>query len=381
MTQKSLYIGLLSGTSVDSIDVAVCEISNNSFSVKATHSHPIDSDIKKNLHALIANQNSSIKDLGELNRKLGILFAQAVNTILKQNNLKATDITAIGFHGQTIFHQPQPPYNFSWQLGCANSLTEQTQIPVVTDFRQRDMINNGQGAPLAPVFHEQVFKKPGINRAIVNIGGISNISLLVEQSSEQNFIGTDVGPGNTLLDLYYRKNHSNSTQDFDKNGEWAQSGTVNEHLLAELLADSYFKKPWPKSTGREYFNLAWLDAHLSKLSLALQPADIQRTLLELTATIIADSVISYNQSNSQYKISEVYLCGGGAHNKLLFARISELLAPVSVNKTDVLNIPADWVEAALFAWLGYCTWNKQKLKLNHITGNKNSETMLGCVYF
>ena len=380
MTQKSLYIGLLSGTSVDSIDVAVCEISNNSLSVKATHSHPIDSDIKKNLHALIANQNASIKDLGELNRRLGILFAQAVNTILLQNHLKSADITAIGFHGQTIFHQPQPPYNFSWQLGCANSLTEQTQIPVVTDFRQRDMINNGQGAPLAPVFHEQVFKKTGVNRAVINIGGISNVSLLVEQSSEQNFIGSDVGPGNTLLDIFYRKNHSNSDQDFDKNGDWAQSGSVNQQLLAELLADSYFKKPWPKSTGREYFNLAWLEAKLSKLKLALAAADIQRTLLELTARIIADSVLNHNLLN-QNKISEVYLCGGGAHNKLLFTRISELLAPISVNKTDVLNIPADWVEAALFAWLGYCTWNKQKLKLKHITGNKNSETMLGCVYF
>ncbi len=396
---QELYIGLLSGTSVDSIDVAVCSITESSLNILATHNHPFDPDILKNIQQTIANQYINIKEFGELNRKLGILFADAVNTTLKQNRLQANSIAAIGFHGQTIFHNPEPPYNFSWQLGCPNTLIEQTKIPVITDFRQRDMMNGGQGAPLAPLFHEKFFKHKSVNRAIVNIGGISNISLLLHNNSSASCIASDLGPGNTLLDLYYRQNHPETRtfqhqhqhqHNYDYNGSWAETGQVNPKLLELFLADAYFNKAWPKSTGREYFNLHWLENNLAKYrslynvepeSEQTSPKTIQRTLLELSARLISDTIRNHNKNNPHAAILEVYLCGGGAHNQLLLSRISELLNPISVNKTDALHMPVDWVEAALFAWLAYCTWNRQKLNLKHITGNKNSETMLGCVYY
>ena len=380
-----LFIGLLSGTSIDSIDAVILEIQHNNLRLVTSHSHTIPQELKNSLHNLIANQTTNLQNLGEINRRLGLVFAEAVQAILIKQSLSANKITAIGFHGQTVFHQPDLPYNFSLQLGCANTITEKTSIPVITDFRQRDMINNGQGAPLAPLFHQQFFKHETINRAVVNIGGISNITLLINSPDNSLYIASDLGPGNTLLDLYFRNNHYNKEHDafdFDYNGSWAAIGEVHQDLLNKLLSDDYFSKPWPKSTGREYFNLAWLNSYLKQAQFGLISAkDIQRTLLELTAKIIADAIIHHNHCYPRYQISEVYICGGGAYNTLLLTRITELLQPLHVTTTEELNMPVEWVEAALFAWLACCTWHKQKCNLKYITGNKNSETMLGCVYY
>lgn len=385
---NNYYIGLLSGTSIDSIDTAIVEINNNKLNIMATHSHEIPIHLKNTLNQIIINQHINLTQLGETNRHLGLVFADAVNTILKNNNVSADKITAIGFHGQTICHQPTPPYNFSQQLGCASTIAEKTGISVVTDFRQRDMINNGQGAPLAPLLHQQFFASNTSNRAIVNIGGISNITLLTD--SQDSVISADLGPGNTLLDQWYVNHNPNSQHHFDYNSQWAASGTVYQPLLDKLLQDNYFLKPWPKSTGREYFNLNWLNNYLNTdkniaPSNSQDIRNIQRTLLELTAKLIANTLLDYNKINynaaDERKITELYLCGGGAQNQFLFSRLSELLSPILVNKTDKLNIPADWVEAALFAWLAHCTWHKTKLNLKYITGSDKTATTLGCIYY
>lgn len=383
-----LYIGLLSGTSIDSIDTAIIAINSASLNIVATYSHCIPSELKNDLNKIICEQTVSLVFLGELNRRLGIVFAEAVNAILDNNNLTCEQITAIGFHGQTIFHQPVLPYNFSMQIGDPNTLTEYTKIPVITDFRQRDMVNNGQGAPLAPLFHQNYFSSPDITRAIVNIGGIVNITILPCTNNTNSSYASDLGPGNTLLDQWYLKHHKNSQYSYDNDGLWAHSGQVNHELLHIMLEDEYFSRKWPKSTGREYFNLNWLHhctnkLHNLKATININSQDIQRTLLELSAVIITNNITNYN--NSEYtknnKISEVYICGGGAHNQTLFKRIASLLPSISVQTTQVLGMSPDWVEAGLFAWLAYNTWHKQKLNLQYITGNSNKETLLGCVYY
>jgi anhydro-N-acetylmuramic acid kinase len=378
---KEYYIGLLSGTSIDAIDVGLFEINNKSQTIKTlnTLNYAIPLNLKNNLNQIIINKNTSLQNIGELDRKLGIVFANAVSELLKHANIPHHDITAIGFHGQTIFHHPQKPYNFTIQLGDPNTIIETVKIPVVTDFRQRDIVNGGQGAPLAPLFHRQFFYSNNNNRAIINIGGISNITLLAKDANitNEHYIASDLGPGNTLLDQWFCKHHPNSAHQYDQDGHYAKSGTVNLNLLNKMLQDNYFSQSWPKSTGREYFNLNWLDQYLQENN-SISPLDIQRTLLELTAQIIATNVL---KNSSDLQINEVYICGGGAYNTFLLQRISELLNPITVNTTDKLGIEANWVEAATFAWLAACTWHKKTLNLKYITGNVNSASILGCLYY
>ncbi|MBP9722611.1 MAG: anhydro-N-acetylmuramic acid kinase [Gammaproteobacteria bacterium] len=378
---KQYFIGLLSGTSIDSIDVAITEINSHDFKLIATHSHEIPKELKQTLQDIIINQATNLKTFGETNRQLGTVFAEAIMSILKKSSVCAEEIIAIGFHGQTIYHHPVLPYNFSLQIGDPNTIVETTGIPVITDFRQRDMVNFGQGAPLAPLFHQKYFTDNLISRAIVNIGGITNITLLGNNTSNR-LSSADLGPGNTLLDQWYLKH--NNKYHYDHNGLWAKSGTFDPELLSLLLDDPYFMQPWPKSTGREYFNLAWLNNYLNKNNQTqisqISPENIQRTLLELTALLISKTIESHNNKNHQ-KITEIYLCGGGVHNQLLFDRITELLFPLNVQTTEALGVPPDSVEAALFAWLAYNTWNQQKLDLQAITGNIKSRTILGCIYY
>lgn len=388
---EELYIGLLSGTSIDSIDAGLFSISKKNISTAsniktiATVSFEIPSSLQSDLNRLITSPTIVMSEYGILNRKLGIVFADAVKELLANSNTKPEAITAIGFHGQTIYHHPDLPYNFSLQLGDPNTLRELTNIPVVTDFRQRDMINNGQGAPLAPLFHQQFFQDAHHNRAIINIGGITNITLVpsklsvdqLDLNNQNKYIASDLGPGNTLLDQWFRLHNKTSGYSYDYDGQYAQLGEVNITLLNNLLSDQYLQKPWPKSTGREYFNLNWLSDILKNTSI-VSPEDVQRTLLEFTAQIIAKNIIN---NNLNIEIQEAYLCGGGANNSFLTKRIVELIKPIELYNTDRLNIHADWVEAALFAWLAYCSWHKQPHNLKYITGNKKEHTQLGCVYY
>lgn len=377
MTKQENYIGLLSGTSIDSIDAALFSIGSDTIQVIHSHSHSIPNNLKHELNQIIQKPIIELEQLGKLDRQLGMVFSEAVLSLINTAGKNASSITAIGFHGQTVFHHPIQPYNFTIQLGDPNTIVEKTKIPVITDFRQRDMINGGQGAPLAPLFHQRFFKSEQINRAIINIGGITNITLLAK-NSDLNYIASDLGPGNTLLDLWFRQHNPNSPYDYDVNGDYAKSGKLNKNLLQLLLSDPYFDKPWPKSTGREYFNSNWLNNYLKKVTLHEQitPNDVQCTITELTASIITNCL---DQQHLRY--DEIYLCGGGARNQFLVERIKSLSKNRKILFTDDIGINIDWVEAATFAWLAYCSWHKQPHNLKHITGNNLEHTLLGCVYY
>lgn len=379
-TKPEYYIGLLSGTSIDSIDTGIFEITPNSVNLINALNYEIDNKTKNDLHNIISRQSVKLSELGNLNRRLGELFYQSVQEILAKTNIDKNQIKAIGLHGQTLFHYPEQSNGFTMQIGDPNTIAEKTQIPVITDFRQRDIVNNGQGAPLAPLFHQKFFRDALKTRAIINIGGITNITILDSQelldTAEQvNYISSDLGPGNTLIDQWFRIHNEKSNYQYDYNGEFAKTGKINQDLLADLLLDNYFKKAWPKSTGREYFNLEWLNLYLKKHN-KIPPEDIQATLTELTATIIANTIKAY-----KHKIDEVYLCGGGAYNQFLLSRIKLLLPTTKIEITEQLGLSANWVESATFAWLAYCTWHKQKHQLSNITGSQAKDTLLGCIYF
>jgi anhydro-N-acetylmuramic acid kinase len=285
---------------------------------------------------------------------------EAIDALLKKTSITSKDIKAIGFHGQTVRHQPQK--GFTLQIGNPALLAELSNINVIADFRSRDVAASGQGAPLVPAFHQEIFSHPTTYRAILNIGGIANVTLLNPKTSVSGF---DTGPGNLLLDQW-SKTHLHRA--FDENGAWAKEGRLIKTLLDAFFEDSYFEKTAPKSTGRDYFNEAWLNKHLQK-SYATQ--DIQRTLLELTASSIAKAIDS--------NISEIYLCGGGALNIFLVERLKTLMPKTHIQLTDVLGIPTQYVEAAAFAWLAKQTLFLKPGNIPEVTGAKGLR-ILGALY-
>ncbi len=338
-----LYIGLLSGTSVDSIDAALLECSNDHARLLETHSEPIDGELKTQIIALCSPGANEIDRLGSLDRQLGLMFAQAVNKLLQKAKLPPGAITAIGSHGQTIRHRPAGRWRasndaFTLQIGDPNTIAEICQITTVADFRRRDIAANGQGAPLVPVFHQAAFTAPGATRAIVNIGGMANVSLIATDGS---VLGFDTGPGNVLLDSWIRQQKG---EDYDDAGAWAASGRIVVELLDAMLAHPFLSQGIPKSTGREDFNLEWLQQLLERHP-ATAPVDIQATLLEFTARSICDALDRYAQPPY-----EAFVCGGGAYNTRLMHRLESLLQPNPVETTTALGIAPKWVEASAFAW-------------------------------
>lgn len=330
------------------------------------HSQPFPDELKNRLIACIQpDWQGALSEVASLHVTLGELYAEAGNCLIKKSKIPPNAISAIGNHGQTIWHQPDHPPHFSWQLGDANRIAELTGITTVADFRNRDMAAGGQGAPLVPAFHQAVFAHPSKNRVIVNIGGISNISILCP---DQQTFGFDTGPGNALLDVWSLRERELA---FDESGNWAKSGKVIPELLSALLKDPYFERRHPKSTGKEYFNLQWLDSTLNEPTAA---ADVQATLVELTAQTIVDS--SLQACNA---IDEVYICGGGAKNKYLMQRLSELFSSVPVSTTDDLGVNADWVEAMAFAWLARQTLLGLPGNLPAVTG-ASGPRVLGAIY-
>ncbi len=360
------FIGLMSGTSVDGVDAVLCDIQDNSIKLIESLCFPIAEPLQNKIHA-IANseyQQDPIEMMGHLDVEIGDLLAQAVAALLDKASIAPSEITAIGSHGQTIRHIPNHAQAFTLQIGDPNIIAAQTGIDVVADFRRRDMAFGGQGAPLVPAFHQSVFKSAASNRVIVNLGGIANITLL---ANNIDVIGYDTGPANTLMDQWI-KLHKN--QAFDPSGDWAKSGQLDGHLLEAMLADPYFSQAAPKSTGREYFNLDWLnqfDLHSTKA------VDIQRTLLELTAQTLSDSIDNHIDSG------EIYLCGGGAHNEFLVERIKTLIPSFTVQSTYQLGVDPDWVEAMAFAWLAERTINRKAGNLATVTG-ASQNTVLGAIY-
>jgi anhydro-N-acetylmuramic acid kinase len=367
-----LYVGLMSGTSMDAIDCALIRSSPVGLELVATHAHEIPPETKKRIAEISHSGANEIERMGALDRDLGTLFANAALQLLALANVSTDEIRAIGSHGQTIRHRPpsateNKAQSFTLQIADANTIAELTGITTIADFRRRDIAAGGEGAPLAPAFHAAAFASPGINRAIVNIGGIANVTIL---EGDELRLGFDCGPGNTLLDQWVFR-HRSQTCDYE--GQWASTGKVNQKLLDLLLTHPYFTKTGPRSTGKEEFNLKWLDTCLATFN-DLAPVDVQSTLVDLTSASISKSI-----ADSGFKPAEIFVCGGGAHNVRLMQCLGERLAPVPVQSTSAIGIHPDWVEAATFAWLASRT-------LEGVAGNSPAVTgatgprVLGGIY-
>lgn len=371
MPERELYIGLISGTSADAIDAALVDFSLPLPHLVAHHSEPLDATTKATIHQLAQSGRDEIDRAGELDHKLGLAFAQATNRLIEKVGLSASDIAAIGSHGQTLRHRP-PGNNktapFTLQVADPNLIVHHTGITTVADFRRRDMAAGGHGAPLVPALHKALFHSDTIDRAVVNVGGVANITCLPASGEVTGF---DTGPGNNLMDAWIQRSLGKT---YDEDGRWAASGTPNTSLLHALLTHPFFKIAAPKSTGPEDFHLGWLDECLLQLDEPLKPEDVQATLLALTAHSIADSLLFL-----QNRKSEVYLCGGGAHNSRLRNALSALLPGTYVGKTDELGLDADWVEAVCFAWMAKQTLNGLTSNLPAVTG-ASAPQVLGGIY-
>lgn len=353
----------MSGTSLDGIDVALCTFEDASCQLISTQFMPYPADVKVALLALHMPSENELETTILLGNQLARLYAEAVNKLLTATQKKPKDITAIGCHGQTIRHRPE--LRFTLQIGNAALLTELTGISVVNDFRSRDIAAGGQGAPLVPAFHQAIFGNPHKNRAIVNIGGIANITYL---SKNADVLGFDSGPGNMLIDSWIKR-HLN--QDYDVDGAWATTGVVLDSLLFNMLTEPYFALPPPKSTGRDLFNDDWTTQHL--LYPHLRPQDVARTLTALTVQSIYDALKKCGD------VDEVYICGGGAHNNCLITSLQSLLGNIPLHTTNALGIDVDWVEAVAFAWLAKQTIENKPSNLPAVTGAKGFR-VLGAIY-
>jgi anhydro-N-acetylmuramic acid kinase len=362
-----LYIGLMSGTSVDAVDSVLVEFDDHRPSILKTRTEKFPAQLQTRLQDLIQQQQTRLKDLAELDHEIAVIYTLAVKKLLQLANISANKITAIGAHGQTIFHHPDGEHPNSLQIGDPSFLAEHTGIDVVADFRRHDMAAGGQGAPLAPAFHAYVFRDPQINRVILNLGGIANVTILLA-SEDKPVLGFDTGPANTLLDQWASRHLENN---YDENGEWARSGTINTELLKRMLDDDYFAKKPPKSTGREYFNLAWLE-NFNLADHAVE--DIQATLCALTARSIARAVNDYANETT-----ELYACGGGVHNTFLMQQLEQALPGIKVTSTEALGLSPDWIEAAAFAWLARQTISNATGNIVSVTGAKRA-VPLGGIY-
>jgi anhydro-N-acetylmuramic acid kinase len=335
--EDGLYIGLMSGTSLDALDAALVEIAGGQLRLQATHSHPLASELRSGLHQLCSSGPDEIDRAGVVHRQLGAAFADAALALLTSHGIRPRHIRAIGCHGQTVRHRPDGG-GFSLQLGSADMLAVRTGIPVVADFRNRDMVLGGQGAPLAPRFHQYLLARPQARIAVVNIGGMANLTLL---DGDRLVGGFDTGPGNVLLNLWCEQN---TGEPLDRDGAWARQGRCLPELLDALLADPYFQMPPPKSTGREYFHQAWLRQFPGVRS--ARPEDVQATLVELTVRAITDAL-------GDFAPEQLHVCGGGAHNARLMERLAAHMDPVAVTDTRDSGIAPEWIEAAAFAWLAH----------------------------
>lgn len=362
-------IGLMSGTSVDGVDAVLCEFGeDNSVRILASRFAAFDDALKQQIHHLCNDPHPADDDISAVDEQLVTRFSFAVNELLDVARMQAEDIDAIGSHGQTIRHCPEcdPPY--SLQIGDPEALADATGIVTVGDFRAADIDTGGQGAPLAPAFHNAVFRSNDVNRVILNIGGIANITFL-PADPDLPVTGFDTGPGNTLVDAWARRALG---QDYDADGAWAARGNIIESMLAEMLDEPYFRLPPPKSTGRELFSEDWLERLISGYSKS-RPEDIAATLVELTAITITDAISNYAASSS-----EIYVCGGGSHNSYLMNRIKIKFGERRLSTTQALGIDPDWIEAAAFAWLAKQTLENRPGNLPEVTG-ANSSVVLGRV--
>jgi len=367
----SLYVGLMSGTSMDGIDAALVKFGDRQCNLIETVAVEYPAGLRDELlQESRAPATCTIDKIGQLDQWVGECFRDAVMDLLSQAGIEPGSVTAIGSHGQTIRHQPGAARPFTLQIGDANIIAAGTGITTVADFRRRDIAVGGQGAPLAPAFHQWLFTDPEKNRGILNIGGIANVTMLPARS--EKVIGFDTGPGNTLLDGWISENRD---RPFDDNGDWARSGGVSGSLLAQMLTDPYFDQVPPKSTGFEHFNSAWVQSMLSAIGeIDMAAADVQATLAELSAHTIATSILDFTP-----EIAEVLVCGGGAHNAHLMQRLQTYLSGIQIISTDAHGLHPDWVEAVAFAWLAKRRLEGMPGNMPEVTGASRAE-VLGAIY-
>ncbi len=364
---ERLFIGIMSGTSRDGLDAVLVGLEDQNFRLICARMTPYPDSIGLPLWRLVESAHCGLEDLGRLHTLFGEFAATCVAELLREAQISASRVTAIGFSGHTVFHQPEPPNAFTLQLGNPNIVAARTGIDTVADLRGMDVAVGGQGAPLLPAFHAWRFASAEESRIVVNVGGIANLTRLVPG---EPIVGFDSGPANTLMDAWARRH---SIGNYDDDGRWARSGIANANLLRMLQSDDYFARKPPKSTGLEYFNLNWLDRHVAVLG-DLRPADVQATLLELTATSIAESATDVCP-----RLDRLIVCGGGCYNSALMDRLRALLPLVTIETSEAHGIAPEWVEAAGFAWFAQARLEGRPANVPSVTGARE-HVHLGGVY-
>lgn len=367
----SLYLGLISGTSADGIDAALVRFHGAAADARCElvrgRTYAWDAGLRSRLIALGQGQDTvSLDAIGALDVRVALAFCDAARRLLQEAGVNAKDVRAIGSHGQTVRHRPETEFPFTWQMGDGNVIAERSGIATVADFRRRDVAAGGHGAPLMPAFHAAMLHSDDEDRAVLNLGGIANFTLLPRMGDVRGF---DTGPANALLDAWCERHLGHA---YDADGRFAASGAVDEALLARLLDDAWFALPPPKSTGREQFHLDWAQARLGDGALA--PQDVQATLLELTAATVADALRA-----TQPDTRRVLVCGGGVRNPPLLARIAARLPGVVVESTAAHGLDPDFVEAMGFAWLARETLAGRPGNLPSVSGARGPR-VLGVVY-
>jgi len=364
-------MGLMSGTSMDGIDAALLEIDAAGMRVQAAAARDWPSALQGRLRGAAEHaETTGLHELGELDSAVGEQLALAASALLQSAGVAAAAVRAIGSHGQTLLHRPSGQAPFTLQIGDPNIIAERLGIDVIADFRRRDVAAGGEGAPLMPAFHAAAFGGEGQRRAVANIGGMANVTLLGADGSVSGF---DTGPGNCLLDAWARR-HLGCPYDAD--GRWAAGGQVQPPLLARLLADPYFARPAPKSTGRETFSDAWLERALADQPHAVAAADVQATLAELTARSIADAL---TRAAAGGVPAQAFVCGGGAFNTDLMHRLARALPATSWQSSAACGIAPEHVEAAGFAWLAHRFLERLAGNLPSVTGARHP-VPLGALY-
>jgi len=365
----ALYLGLISGTSMDAIDAALVDFEVVPPAVLAVSATEMDPALKRRIVALVDHPDRvALDEIGQLDVEVGRAFAHAALDLLRDAGIDPARVAAIGSHGQTLRHRTDVGTPFTWQIGDPNTLAELTGLTVIGDFRRRDVAAGGQGAPLLPVFHDQAFRSDAEPRVILNVGGIANITVLRRGEA---VIGFDTGPGNRLMDAWISRHRQVG---FDRDGAWGVGGRCSVPLLEHLLDEPYLRLPPPKSTGRELFNMPWLDAKLRSVGApAPSPEDVQATLLEYTAATIAAAVRQCAPD------AAVYVCGGGAHNAGLLAALARRLAQHRVTTTAALGLDPDYVEAIAFAWFARRTLSGMTSSVASVTGAAGAR-ILGGIY-
>ena len=364
---SNIFIGLMTGTSADSLDLAAVDFTATKFEVIGLKNFEIPKQIKTQVLEQTRSKELEQSSIEDLDIQLSKFFVKSIQEFMISLSLESNQIVAIGSHGQTIKHEPNADLPFSLQIGNPQLLSNKLGIKTIGNFRDDDIAAGGQGAPLSPIFHKEVFASENEERVIINIGGITNISVV----GRSDLIGFDTGPGNCLIDAWIRLNKK---ENYDDMGSWAKSGKISQDLLNIVIADDYFSLKHPKSTGPDYFNLNWLNTCLSKVGYEIDSTDVQTTLTELTAISLSNSL-----KNLKLLSNQIYLCGGGVHNDYLLSRISSKLGK-SCSTTIELGIDPDYLEAICFAWLAYKRVNEVRFNMRDITGSRE-KVYLGKIYF